>query len=156
MKLIDRALLDETTAKAVSSERRRMNHNFHERLDDPVNRLLNALEPDTFLPVHRHRTKDEGIIVLRGRLATFSFDDEGRITQATVIDPREGAYGFDIPAGEWHGILVLESGTVVYEVKPGPYEAISPEDVAPWSPDAQDEQAVRAFLEKLNEEINRH
>lgn len=151
MKIIDKALLDATSARALASPRLRMNHNFHERLDDPVNRLLNAMEPGTYLPVHRHTTppKDEMIVILRGRLASFTFDDEGKILEKAVIDPREGVYGFDIPAGVWHCALVLESGTVAYEVKAGPYAAIGENDIAPWSPDAADTDDVEAFIRRL-------
>mgnify|MGYP000022380727 CR=1 FL=1 len=152
MKVIDKVLLDETSRKARVSERGRMNHNFHERLDDPVNRLLNALEPGTFLPVHRHVDKDEAVLVLRGPIPSFVFDEAGAIVQHVVADPREGVYGFDIPAGTWHGLLVLASGTVVYEVKPGPYRALGAEDIAPWSPPADDPQAVQAFLDRLAQE----
>ncbi len=151
MKIIDKARLDETSRQARSSARGRMNHNFHERLDDPFHRLLNAMEPGTFLPVHRHRDKDEGIIVLRGRVASFIFDEAGAIVQQTIVDPRDGVYGFDIPAGEWHGLLVLEKDTVVYETKPGPYRPLDPEEIASWSPDPQDRSAVEAFLHKLTQ-----
>ena len=149
MKIIHTALLDETSRQARASARGRMNHNFHQHLDDPCQRLLNAMEPGTFLPVHRHRDKDEGILVLRGRVASFIFDATGAIVQQAIVDPRDGVYGFDIPAGEWHGLLVLEHGTVVYETKPGPYRPLAPDELAPWSPDPNDRAAVEAFLARL-------
>lgn len=155
MKVIDKALLDETSRQARSSVRGRMNHNFHQRLEDPFNRLLNALEPGTFLPPHRHRDKDESILVLRGRVVSFIFDDTGAILQQAIVDPREDVYGFDIPAGEWHGLLVLESDTVVYEAKKGPYEPLKPEDIAPWAPKADDPQGIQAFLNRLEAEVRR-
>lgn len=155
MKIIDTELLDRTTREAKESVRLRMNHNFHERLDDPVHRLLNAVEPDTYLPVHRHLNpaKDEAILVLRGRAAAFVFDDEGRIVECAVIDPAAGVYGFDIRSGVWHGLLSLESGTVVYEVKAGPYAPVPQADIAPWTPDAGDGEAVARFMERLRNEI---
>ena len=115
MKLIDAELLNRTSAQARTDDRLRKNYNFHERPDDPVNRLLNALEPGSYLPAHRHLNpaKDEAIVVLRGSVASFIFDDRGEIAECAVIDPQQGVYGFDIPAGEWHSLLVLESGTVV-------------------------------------------
>lgn len=151
MKVIDKTLLDETSRQARSSVRGRMNHNFHLHTEDSLHRLLNAMEPGTFLPAHRHRDKDEGIVVLRGRVASFIFDQEGHILQQAIIDPREGVYGFDIPAGEWHGLLVLESGTVLYETKAGPYRPLDPDEIAPWSPAPEDRLAIEAFLARLTE-----
>ena len=113
MKIINEQLLDETQAKALQSPRLRMNYNFHERLDDPINRLLNAMEPGTYLRPHRHLNpaKDEIFLLLRGKVAVFLFDEEGNITEKTILNPKEGAYGAEIKAGTWHGLLVLESGS---------------------------------------------
>ena len=152
MKIIDRTLLDETSLRARSSVRGRMNHNFHHHLEDPFHRLLNALEPGTFLPAHRHRDKDEGIVLLRGRVASFIFDEEGSIIQQTVVGPREKVYGFDIPAGQWHGLLVRESGTVVFEVKKGPFTPLTEEDIAPWTPRTDDKEGITRYLNRLAEE----
>ena len=98
MKIINEALLDETTGRAKQSPRLRMNYNFHEHLDDPVNRLLNALEPGTYLRPHRHLNpkKDEIFLLLRGRIAVFLFDNKGEITQTQILDPKEGVYGAKI------------------------------------------------------------
>ena len=129
MKIINEALLDETTGRAKQSPRLRMNYNFHEHLDDPVNRLLNALEPGTYLRPHRHLNpkKDEIFLLLRGRIAVFLFDNKGEITKTQILDPKEGVYGAEIKAGTWHGLLVLESGSVIYEIKEGPFAPLAPE-----------------------------
>ena len=129
MKIINEQLLDETQAKALQSPRLRMNYNFHERLDDPINRLLNAMEPGTYLRPHRHLNpaKDEIFLLLRGKVAVFLFDEEGNITEKTILNPKEGAYGAEIKAGTWHGLLVLESGSVIYEIKQGPFAQLAPE-----------------------------
>ena len=119
MKIINEALLDETTGRAKQSPRLRMNYNFHEHSDDPVNRLLNALEPGTYL--HLNPKKDEIFLLLRGRIAVFLFDNKGEITKTQILDPKEGVYGAEIKAGTWHGLLVLESGSVIYEIKEGPF-----------------------------------
>ena len=155
MVLIDDDLLDRTSEKALRAPRLRMNHNFHTREDEPVNRLLNAMEPGTYLPVHRHTapSKRESIVVLRGRLAAFVVDDRGRIAQRAVVDPSLGVYGFDIAPGVWHGSLVLEPGTVVFEVKPGPYVPVGAVDLAPWTPAADDAEAVGRFLAWLREQV---
>ena len=155
MKLIDEKLLNETMKKAQESPRLRMNHNFHDTLDDPINRLINAMEPGTYLRPHRHKNPDkiEIFLVLRGKTALFLFDDEGTITESCVLDPKTGIYGGEIPADVWHTLLVLEPGTTVYEVKQGPYAPLSPENFAPWSPAPEDTEAVKLFMNKLMFEI---
>lgn len=151
MKLIDTPLLDATTARAKQSPRLRMNHNFHERLDDPVNRLLNALEPGTYLRPHRHSNPDktEIFLLLRGRVALFLFDDAGNVTETHVLDPLAGVFGAEIEAGTWHSLLVLEPGSVIYEVKAGPFAPLAPENFASWSPTPEEGEAVQTFMERL-------
>jgi cupin fold WbuC family metalloprotein len=151
IKIIDRQLLDETTEKAKLSPRLRMNCNFHSELDDPVNRLLNAMEPGTYLRPHRHCNpdRDEIFLLLRGRVAILIFDDAGNVTEQAVLDPQQGCFGGEIPAGVWHGLLVLETGSVIYEVKQGPYAPLSPENMASWAPPAEDVEGVRHYMDSL-------
>ena len=151
MKLITEHLLDETTATAKANPRLRMNYNFHEELDDPVNRLLNAMEPGTYLRPHRHLNpdKDEVFILLRGKAAVFIFDEVGNVTESIILSPAEGMYGAEIKAGVWHGMVVLESGSVIYEVKQGPFAPLSADNLAPWSPAAEDKDAADAYIKKL-------
>ena len=148
MKIIDKQLLDETTARAKASPRLRMNYNFHETLDDPINRLLNALEPDTYLRPHRHCNpdKNEIFLLLRGKVAVFLFDDDGHVTETLLLNPINGCYGAEIPAGVWHGLLVLESGSVIYEIKEGPFAPLTPENMAPWAPAAEDTKGVEEYM----------
>jgi cupin fold WbuC family metalloprotein len=155
IKIINKQLLDETSALAKVSPRLRMNYNFHEKLDDPVNRLLNALEPDTYLRPHRHCNpdKNEVFLLLRGKVVVFLFDDEGHITDTFPLDPLNGCYGGEIPPGIWHGLLVLESGSVIYEVKEGPFAPLTPDNMAPWSPAAEDAKGVCEYLGKLKKHI---
>ena len=138
MKLIDAELLNRTSAQARTDDRLRKNYNFHER------------------PAHRHLNpaKDEAIVVLRGSVASFIFNDRGEIAECAVIDPQQGVYGFDIPAGEWHSLLVLESGTVVYEVKPGPYVPLQESDLAPWTPRTGDAGGIDRYLKRLQDELS--
>lgn len=156
MKLIDKKLLDETTERAKQSPRLRMNYNFHESLDDPINRLINAIEPDTYLRPHRHKNpdKNEVFLMLRGRAALFLFDDNGNITEQVILDPNAGVYGGEIPYNVWHTLIVLDSGSVVYEVKQGPFTPLSPDNMAPWSPTVEDTENVRLFMDKLKSYIN--
>lgn len=152
MKIINEQLLNETTEKAKQSPRLRMNYNFHERLDDPVNRLINAMEPGTYIRPHRHLNpeKYESYLLLRGKVITFIFDNEGNITEKLILDPKLGIYGAEIKAGTWHGLLVLESGSVVYEVKPGPFTPLCAEDFAPWSPEPDNIEEVTNYLNYLS------
>ena len=154
MKIIDKALIDRTTEQARKESRLRKNYNLHEHLCDPVNRLLNALEPGTYVPAHRHShpAKDETVFVLRGNIVSVIFDDAGNIIERAVIDPAHGVYGFDIPAGQWHGLLVRESGTVVFEVKKGPFTPLTEEDIAPWTPRTDDKEGITRYLNRLAEE----
>jgi cupin fold WbuC family metalloprotein len=151
MKLIDKKLLDETMEKAMKSPRLRMNYNFHDTLDDPINRLINAMEPETYLRPHRHKNPDktEIFLILRGKVALFLFDDQGTITDYHLLDPKDGMYGGEIAADVWHTLLVLESGSVVYEVKQGPFAPLSPDNMAPWSPTPEDTQSVKQFMDTL-------
>lgn len=127
--LIDDHLLDEVTERAKASERLRMNYNLHDSLEAKAQRLLNALEPGTLLPVHRHRHTAETYIVLRGVIKVLFYDDNKMLTDAFMVSPQEGSYGVNIPAGQWHTLEVLESGTVIFEVKDGPYMPLGPEDI---------------------------
>ncbi|MDR1500035.1 MAG: WbuC family cupin fold metalloprotein [Tannerellaceae bacterium] len=150
MKVINRQLLDETSGRAKLSPRLRMNYNFHEP-DSPVHRLLNAMEPASYIRPHRHLhpAKDEDFLILRGRAAFFVFDDLGHITEHCILDAGAGIYGAAIKAGVWHGLVVLETGTVLYEIKNGPYVPVSPDDFAPWSPAAEDREGVERYLDSL-------
>lgn len=127
--IIDEKLLDEVTARAKASERLRMNFNLHETLDAKAQRLLNALEPGTILPIHRHPHTAETYVLLRGRIDVMFYDDWGVETQRFSLDPLAGNYGVQIPKGQWHTLEVLRSGTVILEVKDGPYMPLSPEDI---------------------------
>lgn len=125
---IDKELLDKVTAKARESERLRMNYNLHESLDESVQRMLNALEPGTVLPIHRHRHTAETYVLLRGRIDVMFYDDSGAEVRRFELDPMQGAYGVHIPHGQWHTLEVLESA-VIMEVKEGPYAPITAEDM---------------------------
>ena len=127
--LIDNNLLDSVTSKAKESDRLRMNYNFHESLDAKAQRLLNALEPGTVLPIHRHQHTAETYIVLRGAIKVLFYNDDRVLTDEFMVDPLEGVYGLHIPIGQWHTLEVLESGTMIFEVKDGPYTPMGPEDL---------------------------
>lgn len=153
MKLINEVLLNTVSGEAKENSRLRMNYNFHESMNSPIHRMLNALEPGTYLPPHRHKNpdKEEVYLVLRGSLLAVIFDNEGNITQKVNLNPAKGNYGIEIPATAWHTIVVLESNTVIYEVKQGPFSPLTPENLAPWAPVATDKEAVDAYIEQLKQ-----
>ena len=126
--IIDNKLLDEITVRAEESPRRRMNFNLHDSLDAKAQRLINVLLPGTVIPVHRHRHTAETYALLRGRMTVIFYNELGAESGRYLLDPREGNYGLQIPAGQWHGLEVLEPSAII-EIKDGPYTPLSPEDL---------------------------
>ena len=134
--LIDNALLDEVCAEAAASPRRRKNRNLHPTDAHPAHRLLNAMQPDSYIPPHRHLdpNKDETFLVLRGLLGLVIFDDAGNVVQSAKVGAGGTAIGVDIPHGTWHTALALEPDTVFLEAKAGPYLPFTEGEKAPWAP----------------------
>jgi cupin fold WbuC family metalloprotein len=120
MKVINECLLDEVQIKAKDSPRLRMNYNFHQSLEDKCHRFLNAVEPGTVVPIHRHPTKDETFIILRGKVKVSTYNDDGSVIDSIVLCHEEGRYGVDIPKNVWHTLECIESATI-FEVKEGPF-----------------------------------
>lgn len=127
--IIDKSLLDTVTSGAKESNRLRMNYNFHDSLDAPCQRLLNALEPETIVPIHRHQHTSETYILLRGKLRMMFYNDDKEIIEETILSSESTNYGIHIPAGVWHAMEVLASGTVIFETKDGPYMPIQECDI---------------------------
>lgn len=121
MKIIDEKLIGGVIEEAKKSPRLRKNYNFHQSLDDKCHRFLNALEVGTEVPVHHHATKDETFIILKGRIRVNTYNDEGEILESIVLSQEEGRIGVDIPKNTWHNVECLESGSVIFEVKEGPF-----------------------------------
>lgn len=121
MKLIDKQLLDDVSRQAQKSERLRMNYNFHQSHDEKCHRFLNAVEPGTEVEIHRHPTKDESFVLLRGKVRVNTYNDDGIVIESVVLCPEEGLYGVDIPKNVWHNVECLESGSVFFECKEGPF-----------------------------------
>ena len=126
--IINNELLDEVTVKAEESPRLRMNFNLHDSLDAKAQRLVNVLLPGTVLPIHRHRHTAETYILLRGKMFVVFYHDLGAQIERFLLDPTIGNYGVQIPAGQWHGIEVIEP-SAIFEVKDGPYTPLQPEDM---------------------------
>ena len=127
---ITQALLDELTAKAKVNPRLRMNYDLRNSADDQSQRMLNAIEPGSPLPIHRHQKTSETVVCLRGRLVEEFYDElERRCTEAIELSPNGPVVALNIPIGQWHTVRSLESGTVIIEIKDGPYEPIQDCDV---------------------------
>ena len=126
---ISQELLDKLTAQAKESPRLRMNFDLRNSADDGSQRMLNAIEPGSPLPIHRHRLSSETVVCLRGRLVEEFYDDAGKCTETVELAPGGPVVALNIPIGQWHTVKALESGTVILECKDGPYEPQSPEDV---------------------------
>ena len=121
-------LLDNVAAKAEESPRLRMNYNLHDSLEAKAQRLINVLLPGSPLPIHRHRHTAETYVILRGKMFVVFYNDMGAQTERYLLDPTQGNYGVQIPAGQWHGIEVIEP-SAIFEVKDGPYTPLEPEDI---------------------------
>lgn len=120
LQVINQELLDSVIAKAKISPRLRMNYNLHSDLNDKCQRLLNAMEPGTIMPIHHHKVA-EVYILLQGRIRVMTYDEKGNENSSVILDPMEGNYGVQIPENTWHSLEVFESGSVIFEVKEGPY-----------------------------------
>ena len=127
---ITQTVLDELTAKAKVSPRLRMNLDLRNSSEDSSQRMLNAIEPGSPLPIHRHQKTSETVVCLRGRLVEEFYDDLERIcTERIELSPNGSVVALNIPAGQWHTVQSLESGTVILEMKNGKYEPISDVDI---------------------------
>jgi cupin fold WbuC family metalloprotein len=137
MKILDKQLLQKLSAQAKINPRMRQNYNLHDSYNDPSQRLLNAMEPGSYIRPHRHLglPKPEGFIALCGRLALLTFDEQGVVTQVVLFGPNAPVFGVDLPCGVWHTVVSLAEGSVFYETKPGPYQPIQQMDLAPWAPE---------------------
>ena len=148
MKIIDEHLIDSVTEEALASPRLRMNRNFHESPDDPVQRMLNAVQPGSYLRPHRHPDREELFLLLRGAVRILIFENDGTLRESFVLAPELKSYGVTIPYGHWHSLFSLEHGTVFLEVKQGPYLPLAEEHFAPWAPKPDDPEGINGFFTK--------
>ena len=121
MKIINEQLLNEVSVQAKESTRLRKNYNFHQSLDEKCHRFINAVEPGTEVPIHKHPTKDETFVILRGKVRVTTHRDDGSIIEDVVLCAEDGRYGVNIPKGGWHTIEALEPNSVIFECKEGPF-----------------------------------
>lgn len=135
-RLLDNRLLDRATAAARDAARGRRNLNLHADDAERCHRLLNAIEPGSYVAPHRHLdpAKDEAIVAVRGRLGCVLFDDDGTIAGTAVLAPGGERFGIDLPHGAFHTVIGLDPGTVFFESKAGPYLPLADEERAAWAP----------------------
>ncbi|MDH3638277.1 MAG: WbuC family cupin fold metalloprotein [Gammaproteobacteria bacterium] len=147
LKTITAEMLDGLSAEAMRSRRLRRNRNLHVSLQDPVQRLCNAFEPGTYVRPHRHAQEErwELFVVLRGAATLLIFDDRGTVLQRMEIDAGGPTLGVEIPPRTWHAIASRAPGTVLFEVKPGPYSQSDDKEFAGWAPDEEHHVAAREF-----------
>jgi len=151
---INETFISETSDIAKNRDRRRMNYNFHKKDSATLQRMLNAMESDTYIQPHKHENPDkvEVFFVLRGRILLIEFNDTGEIIDHIILDPKQGNYGAEVPARTWHSLISLEDGSVAYEVKDGPYIPITDKNFATWAPKEGDDYCQtynRNLLDKL-------
>ena len=127
--LIDTNLLDTLTAQAKASPRLRMNLDLRNTPEDQSQRMLNALEPGTVMPIHRHRHTSETVVVLRGKVKWLYYNDKGELTDTILVEAGGDICGLSVPMGQWHSLECLESGSVILECKDGTWEAMKEEDM---------------------------
>ena len=120
IEIIDNQLLNEVSKQAKASPRLRMNYNFHKNLDEKCHRMLNAVEPGTEIPIHRHPTKDETFVILYGKVKVTTYTDKGELEDYVILNDEDGQYGVNIPKNVWHTLEALEP-SMLFECKEGPF-----------------------------------
>jgi cupin fold WbuC family metalloprotein len=150
MKIINRQLLDDISARARGNARLRQNWNIHPHDGFPAHRLLNAMEPDSYIRPHRHLDplKDETFMLVRGRLGIIVFDDDGTVAETLLLDVNGENLGVDLPSGCFHTAVSLAEGTIFFEAKAGPYIPLEEGEKAPWAPE-DSSPAAAPYLHSL-------
>lgn len=145
-------LLQTVSQQAKVNPRLRTNYNFHTTAADRLQRMLNAVEPYSYVCPHKHEHPDkrEAFIILTGKMLVVEFDLQGNITDHIVLDASAGNFGVELPPATYHTIVALEPNTVVYEVKDGPYEVSNDKGFAPWAPAEGSADCLEYLMELLN------
>ena len=152
---IDRTLFQQTTLKAQQSPRKRMNYNFHSGPEDTLQRMLNAMEPGTYIQPHKHENPDkrEVFFALSGTLCIVTFENDGSIRDYAVLKAGGECSGAEIPERTFHTVISLEPGSVAYEIKDGPYVLIEDKNFASWAP-AENSPDAGPWLTRLLQKLN--
>ena len=151
---INDLLFDRVAGAAKSSPRKRKNHNFHSDASDPLQRMIHAMEPGTYVQPHKHVEPDkrEVFLIFRGKVAAVEYTDTGEVNQWTLLDASKGIYGVEMTPRAWHSLIALESGSIIYEVKDGPWDPRDDKHFATWAP-REDEPGTSEFIQKILQSI---
>jgi cupin fold WbuC family metalloprotein len=150
MKLLSSTLLDDLAAKASASPRRRSHHNLHASSADVVQRFFVTIDRDSYVRPHRHMSKSELAIVLRGTFGIVTFDDDGVVTARYSVGEGTSNMGFELPPATWHTLFAMTDGSTFLEIKEGPYDPATAAQFAAWAPPEGD-AAVADFLRRVRE-----
>ncbi len=147
---IDKQLLEKLSSQAKNSPRKRMNYNFHKEDGDTLQRMLNAIEPDSYIRPHKHENPDkrEVFFALKGIIAIIEYNDDGDITDYSILDSKAENYGVEVKPGTWHSMISLVNGSVAYEVKDGPYDPADDKIFASWAPEEGSTDEL-VFIDKI-------
>lgn len=154
MQVITSDLLNQLSDQAATAPRLRKNFNLHPANESRCHRLLNAVEPASYIRPHRHLDpeKDEAFILMSGRLGIIQFSDDGEIAECVILSHEDGVLAVDVPSGVFHTAVSLEPGTVFFEAKAGPYLPLTESECAAWAPPDGDADVVR-YLEYLKMQL---
>ncbi len=155
MKIINDKLLDDLSVRAADSSRKRVHYNLHADLDEKIHRLCAAIEPGSYIRPHRHLNPEEKwelMIILRGKIKALIFDNNGKVLETMVLTPGCGASSVEIAANEWHTFVSLEPGSVIFEIKSGPYIRPPEMDFASWAPEEGSSETERMIERFINAE----
>ncbi len=159
MKIISNDYLASLSKLAASSTRKRQHQNIHQSYGDACQRLFNAIEPGSYIHPHRHASdpRDEMLVAIRGLVALVTFDEDGKVAQILYLRPDEGRPNtvpvVEIPSSTWHTVVALKTGSILLEIKAGPFDPERPKDLAQWAPVENSSEAVN-YLQKLLIQIN--
>jgi cupin fold WbuC family metalloprotein len=141
MKLFDSEYFQRLIGQAKNNSRGRQHCNIHHSYEEPCQRLFNAIEPGSYIRPHRHTKdpRDELLVAIRGKMAVFTFDDSGKVVRMVPLMAAAGNFsttvGVEVSSDVWHTVIALESGSILLEVKAGPFDPSQPKDLAPWAPE---------------------
>ena len=152
---IDQKLLDEMVVKSFAAKRGRAHYTFHKSDDDTLQRMLNAMQPGTYLQPHKHENPDkrEVFLVLTGKFLVVEFDDNGEISDHMILDANSHQHAAEIAERVYHTVICLVQDSIAYELKDGPYNPIDDKNFAKWAP-KEGEEGCAAYINKILKELN--
>lgn len=155
--IINDELIEPLIQESIKKQRKRTNYNFHKVAGDTMQRMLNVIQPGSYIRPHKHESPDkrEVFIIIRGCLLVVLFNDQGGVRETVVLDSATGVYGYEVKPAVYHSIIALEDDTVVYELKDGPYNPADDKQFATWAPAETNEKEAGEYLNSLKKAISR-